>query len=138
MLANAEVVKQSGGHRLVGVTCEGDAVEQYLPAPEYAPRDRNGRRVQEHDIDGVGAEMRRHRVADVTPDAMRIGRSRHVNRHIDVTARRQGTGRGAAEQVRELNRRCGLRDRGTERGQPRVDLRRPDGRGHGLSIRLAS
>lgn len=57
MLANAEVLKQARGGRLVPVPGERIAIEQHAPRPKDAAGHGDGRRVEQHHVDRVGSHL---------------------------------------------------------------------------------
>ena len=106
MFADAEILKQAGGPRLVRVTAKGMSIKHYLPAGQHAAGECNRRRVQQDDVDCVGPEVMRRGKGRVEPAAIELGIRGDKNGQIDVAAWGQLIARRAAKQIGELDSRA--------------------------------
>jgi len=73
MFADAEILKQAGGPRLVRVPAKGMSIKHYLPAGQHAAGECNRRRVQQDDVDCVGPQVMRRGKGRVEPAAIKLG-----------------------------------------------------------------
>ena len=74
MLADAEVLKEAGGRRLVAVAQERMAIEQHPAAREHPSGQRHRSRVEQHHIDRVGREMLRRDARGLETHERLVGR----------------------------------------------------------------
>ena len=124
VLADSEVLKQSGDERFVPVPQERTPIDHHDPAREDTPRQGDGRGVQQDDIDRVGAQVTRSDSAGLEANQVRVRRLGHVDRQVDIAARRCATRARAAEQIGELDVLAGVAKRAAEREEPLLDVRR--------------
>ena len=87
VFTNPAVVEHPSVQGLVTVADVRIAVEEHLPGREHAAGERDGRRVQHHDVERVGAEMPSARPDHCESRRVRIRARSSKDGHIHIASR---------------------------------------------------
>ena len=103
VLTNAKVVKHARVQRLVPMSGKGMSIDEHAAAGQHAACERDGRGIEEHDVDRVGAKLFRADTIDDEVHTVRVGSWHDTDRDVHVAAGRQRSGCRSPEQIDELH-----------------------------------
>lgn len=119
------------------MTCERLSVQYDTTIDENPTGERNGSRVQKHDVNGIGTQVLRRGARDLEPRELAIDTLGGVDGDVHVAARRPPVRAHAAEHIREVDTCRGTGDGVAKANQPLVDVvRNNQPEWHAISIYL--